>query len=168
MERTDGIQHHLAVMVGINKNALAVFIVTDVQDAPSFCIMPKDQHICGTEAGRCDVAIIHTLFHKDQRLTAVSLHLLDNADHELVVGIGALLQLLRVKLFRLRPSHPLMQILFHLVLADTVGKGAFFRVHRGFVREVLLEPGAGWAVQPLLRAGRTEQCVYFRHPTTSS
>lgn len=138
MERTDGIEHHLAVMVGINKNAFAVFIVTDVQDASSFYIMADDQHICGTEARRCDVAVIHPLFHKDQRLTAVSLHLLDNADHELVVGIGALLQLLRVEFFRLRSSHPLMQILFHLVLADTVGKGAFLRIHRGFVREVLL------------------------------
>ena len=48
-----------------------------------------------------------------------------------------------------------------------VGKGALFRIHRGFIWKVLLEPGAGRTVQPLLRTGCTEQCMNFRHPTTS-
>ena len=73
--------------------------IDNVQHAFSVHIPANDQHVRCSESGWSNVAVVHTLFHQDQRLTAITLHLLDNTDDELIIHIRNLIDFFCVKLF---------------------------------------------------------------------
>ena len=74
------------------------------------------------------MAVVDTLLHQHQRLTAIALHPLNDGDNELGIHIGDLVDFLGVPLIGFRPGHPLMQVLLHLVLTDAVGECAFLGI----------------------------------------
>ena len=115
--------------MGVHKDAFAIFVVTDMEQAPPLIILPQDDHVPGAKALRNDIGEVQPLLHKAERLHTVPLHPLDDGDNKLRVNIGGLLNLLREE-FRLRALLPLMQVLLYLVLAQFMRPGAFFRVHR--------------------------------------
>ena len=139
MKRPKRVQHHLAVMVAIHKDALPRLEVADVQQPFSVGVIADYDHVSRPEPGGGDVAVVHALFHQHQRLAPVSFHLFDNGDDEFRVHISDLVDLLRIELLALRPFYPFMQVFPHLVLADLVGERALGGKHRAFIWKSLLQ-----------------------------
>lgn len=157
MVSTDGVQHHLRIVVTTDKNAFAVFIVHDVKS--TVC---DDHTVAGPESLRNEVAVIQPFLHHDQRMRTSLLNLLHCRDDELGIDVGVGIHLLVVELGG-RPPDTLVQMLAELVLAQRMGGGSLLGIHRGFIGEVLLQPGGWRTVQPPLRAGSRQDCVYFWH-----
>ena len=144
-------------MVTTDKNAFAVFIIHDVER--TVC---DDHAVTGAEALRNQIAVIQPFLHHDQRMRAGLLDALDGTDDEFRIDIGIAVHLLTVKL-RCRTLYPFMQVLAQLVLAKRMSRRSFLGIHRGFIWKVLLQPRRRRAVQPPLRAGCRQNCVYFWH-----
>ena len=150
MEGTDGIQHELAVVIRIHKDAFSGFKICNMQQAFPSLILADHNHVRCAKARWNQVAVIHPFLHKRQRFTSVPLHLFDRTDHKLRIGICDLLDLLAVKLLGLWTLYTLMQVFPHLVLANRMGEGALRRIYAARIRDLLLQSGRRRAIKPLL------------------
>ena len=150
MEAAKRIQGKLGVMIDLHIDSGTCLKIYNVQHTFPVRIPADDQHIRCSESGWSDMAVVHPLLHQDQRLTAITFHLLNDADHKLVIHIRNLIDFFRVKLFRLRPLNPLLQIFPDLIFTDRMAESALFGIHRALIRESLLQPDRRRAMQPLL------------------
>ena len=157
MVSTQGVQHHLRIMVTVYEHALAVLVVHDIKR--TVC---NDHAVAGTKAGWNKIAVIQPLLHHDQRMRTGLLDALHCGNDELRIDIRVRFHLL-ILIFRGWTLHPFMQIFPQLVLAQRMGSSSLLGVHRGFIWKVLLQPCRWRTVQPPLRAGSRKNCMYFRH-----
>ena len=157
MVRTQGVQHHLRIVVTADEHAFAVLVIHDIQ-----CPVCDDHAVAGTEARWNQITVIEPLLYHDQRMRAGFLDTLHRGNDELCVDVGVCFHLL-VLVLRGWTLHPLMQVLAELILTQRMGGCSFLGKHRGFIRKVLLQPCRWRTVQPPLRAGSRQNCVYFWH-----
>ena len=157
MISTQGIQHHLRIVVTVYKYALAVLVVHDIKR-----IVCDDHAVTRTKSLWNQIAVIEPLLHHDQWMRAGLLDALHRGNDELCVNVSV-----RFHLFVLVLGdwtlHPLMQVLAELILTQSVGGSSLLGIHRGFIWKVLLQPCRWRTVQPPLRAGSRQDCVYFWH-----
>ena len=75
MVSTEGVEHHLRVMVTADKNTFSVFIVHDIEG--TIC---DDHAVAGAESLRNEIAVVQPFLYHDQRMRAGLLDALDCGD----------------------------------------------------------------------------------------
>ena len=162
LQRTEGVQLHLRVVVGFDQNASAVLVVHDVQRP-----VCNDDAVAGAEALLDVLGVVEPLFDQDHRVRAGLLGLLDQLHYEGHIPVGTFLH------FGVVPSKVFGRVLcFHtesrpeLELTESVGVGTFGCEIAAFVVVAFTEPCRRWAVEPPVRRRCREKCVvrHFRAP----
>ena len=142
LQRTEGIQLHLWVVVGFDQNASAVLVVHDVQRP-----VCDDDAVTGAEALLDVLGVVEPLFDQDHRVRAGFLGLLDQLHYEGHIPVGAFLH------FGVVPSEVFGRVFcFHtecrpeLELTVSVGVGTFGCEIAAFVVVAFTESCRRWAV----------------------
>ena len=134
IDGSQGVAHHLRILIGIHQNAEAVFEIDNVQH-----IVCDDHAVAGSEALRHPFGEIQLFLNQDQRIPAVLLCLLDLLDHIGAVLICAFIHL-TVKVGQVlgRICRASSQIFLNLVLA----KGMCVRALLGVRTSAVHDAGA--------------------------
>ena len=155
LQRTEGIQLHLRIVVSLDQNASAVLVVHDVER--TVC---DDDAVAGAEALLDILGVIEPLFDQDHRVRTDFLGLLDQLHYEGYIPIGTFLH------FGVVPSEVFGRVFClhtecrpELELTKGVGVGAFSCEIAALVVVAFTEPCRRWAVEPPVRGRCGEKCV---------
>lgn len=136
LQRTEGVQFHLRVVVSLDQNASAVLVVHDVQRP-----VCNDDAVAGAKALFDILGVVEPLFDQDHRVSAGLLGLLDQLHYEGHIPVGTFLH------FGVVPSEVFGRVFcFHteclpeLVLTEGVGVGTLGCEIAAFVVVAFTEP----------------------------